>query len=132
MRAIKAEEIVVTAENRMGLLLDLSKIISAADINIRAVSAWTVEGNAFFRLITSDCAKTKDILNGSGYSFQQKEVVIVELPDEIGELNNLASKLKSSGIDLEYIYGTTSKPKYETIIVFSSNNNEKALEVLGS
>ena len=130
MKAVKAEEIVIRSENKIGLLSDISKIISFAGVNVRAVSAWAVEGDAFFRLITSDCKKTKDILSGSGYSFQEKEVVIVELSDEVGSLTDLTSKLKDSGIDLEYVYGTTSKPKYEAIIVFSSTDNQKAMEVL--
>ncbi len=54
------------------------------------------------------------------------------MPDEVGQLHNLALLLKNANIDLTHIYGTTSQPKGSAIIVFSCNDNEKALKVLGA
>jgi hypothetical protein len=42
----------------------------------------------------------------------------------------MASKLKTANIDLTHIYGSTASPRQQAIIVFSSNNNNKALEVI--
>ncbi|MCM8773638.1 MAG: ACT domain-containing protein [Candidatus Omnitrophica bacterium] len=132
MKVVKGEEIFVTTFNKVGTLAAITEIIANAEINIRAISAYVVGDKAFFRLITSDNNKTKEVLSKNNYSWESKEVVIVELIDKAGQLYNLASLLKKANVDLNYIYGTTSKPLTETIIIFSSNNNDKAIDILSS
>ena len=131
MKGVKGTEILFTAENRMGKLEEVARLIKDSGINIRTISAWAVDDKAFFRLITSDNAKAKETLQSLG-NVESKEVVIVEMPDEVGQLYKLAAKLKEANIDLTHIYGTTSEPGKAAIIVFSSNDNEKALKVISS
>lgn len=131
MKAVKAEEIILATDNKMGRLEEIAGIIKTSGINIRAISAWGVEDKAFFRLITSDNKKTKEVLSNLG-SIESKDVVIVEMPDEVGQLHALGKKLKDASIDLTHVYGTTSEPGKSAIIVFSSNNNEKAIEVVSA
>ncbi len=132
MKTTKAKEFLIKSDNKIGTLADLSKVIASRGVNIRAISAWNVDDEAFFRMITSDNTEAEGALKDEGYSFKENDVVVVELPDKVGELNGLANKLKSDGIDLTYVYGTTSKPEYGAIIVLSSNNNDKAIELLTS
>ncbi|MDP2923675.1 MAG: hypothetical protein Q8O30_08170 [Candidatus Omnitrophota bacterium] len=131
MKAVKGEEIFITTENKVGKLEEVTKSVMGNGINIRGISAYAVGDKAYFRLITSDNAKAKEILKKVG-ALQTKEVIIVDMPDEVGQLNNLAAKLKEANVDLMHIYGTTSKPNQSAIIVFSSNNNNKALELISS
>jgi hypothetical protein len=131
MKCVKAEEIFLATENKVGKLEEVCNSIKEKGINIRAICAYALEDKAFFRLITSDNTTTKEVLSNLG-EVESREVIIVELPDEVGMLQQLALRLKQENIDLNYIYGTTSQPHKEAIIVFSSNNNEKALEVISN
>ena len=131
MKAVKGKEILFTRENKIGELEEISRIIKDNGVNIRAISAWAVNGKAVFRLITSDNAKTKELLLAKG-TVEEREVVIVEMLDEVGQLQLLAFKLKGSGLDLDYIYGTTYEPGKSAIIIFSANDNEKALEIISA
>ena len=132
MKVVKGEEVFLTAPNRIGLLEEICKSISESGVNIRAICAYVVDDKALFRIVTSDNTKTKEILEANNYSVEKKEVVIVELPDKVGELYNLASKVKDAGVDLNYIYGTTVAPQENAILVLSSNNNEKVLDLLSA
>ena len=131
MKAVKGKEILFTGENKIGELEEISRIIKDNGVNIRAISAWAVNGKAVFRLITSDNAKTKELLLAKG-TVEEREVVIVEMLDEVGQLQLLAFKLKGSGLDLDYIYGTTYEPGKSAIIIFSANDNEKALGIISA
>ena len=131
MKSVKGKEIVFTTENKVGMLEEISKLIKDEGVDIKGVSAWGEGDKAFFRLLTSDNSKTKGVLQRLG-NIEEKDVVIVDMPDEIGQLQMLSSKLKDVGIDLNYIYGTTSEPGKTAIIVFSSNDNDKALEVISA
>lgn len=129
MKGIKAEELLLTTENKVGKLSEISKLIKDNGINIRAISAWVVEDKAFFRLITSDNLKAKEILGVQG-SLEEKEVIILEMPDQVGQLQSLTSILGNNGIDLQYIYGTAYEAGKSAVVIFASSNNDKALELV--
>ena len=131
MKAVKGKEIIFTGENKIGELEEIARIIKDNGVNIRAISAWAVNGKAVFRLLTSDNAKTKELLLVKG-KVEEREIVIVEMPDEVGQLQLLAFKLKGNGLDLDYIYGTTHEPGKSAIIIFSANDNEKALGIISA
>jgi len=111
----------------------LGKILKGIDIrggvNVRAISAWEDDKKAYFRLVTSDNEKTKEVLQSQG-TIQEKDVVIADMPDEVGQLDAMAAGLKEAGINLTHIYGTTSEPGKSAIIIFSSDDNDKALDIL--
>jgi hypothetical protein len=129
MKAVKGEEIVLSTENKIGLLGEVANLVKDSDVNIRALNAYVIEDKAIFRLVTSDNAKAKEILKNAG-SVDATEVVIVEMADKVGELADLASKLKDANIDLRHIYGSTMKEGEPANVIFASNNNDKALEVI--
>lgn len=129
MKAVKGEELILTVENKVGKLEEVTKLLTEKEINLRGISAYVIDGKAVLRLITSDNFKAKEILKSLG-TLAAKEVIIVDIPDEVGQLNLIAIKLKAAGIDLTHIYGTTSKPHQSAIIVFASTDNNKALEVI--
>jgi len=131
MKAVKGTEVLFTGENKIGELEEIARVIKDNGVNIRAISAWAVNGKAVFRLVTSDNVKTKELLLAKG-EVEEREVVIVEMPDEVGQLQLLASKLKGNGLDLDYIYGTTYEPGKYAIIIFAANDNEKALGIISA
>ena len=132
MKAVKAQEVLITVENKIGALTHILSLIAEAGISIKSISAWVVDNIASFRLITSQNLKIQNILSGYNYSIEEKDVVVLGLPDEVGALKNLTIELKEADIDLLYLYGTTSKPEDEAVLIFSSNNNDKAVETLNS
>ncbi|MDP8290080.1 MAG: hypothetical protein P9M02_03825 [Candidatus Susulua stagnicola] len=131
MKATKGTEILFTGENKIGELEEISRIFKDVGVNIRAISAWAVNDKAVFRFVTSDNIKIKELLLKRG-SVEEREIIIVELPDETGQLQLLTSKLKGNGLNLDYMYGTTYEPGKYAIIIFSANDNNKALEMLST
>lgn len=129
MKAVKGKEIVIVANNKVGELEKIARTLKEEGVNIRAISAWVFEDKAYFRLIGSDNERIQKVLGNLG-SLEEKDVIIVDMPDEVGQLFLLASVLKDNGIDLNYMYGTTSESGKSAIIVFSSSNDNKALEVV--
>lgn len=131
MKAVKGEELILTCDNKVGRLDELTSLLKEKNINLRGISAYVVDSKAIFRLITSDNVKAKEALKKIG-SLEAKEVIIVDMPDEVGQLSLIAKKLKDANIDLMHIYGTTSKPHESAIIVFASNDNNKALTIIAA
>ncbi|MCM8786501.1 MAG: hypothetical protein NC935_00380 [Candidatus Omnitrophica bacterium] len=129
MKAVRGEEIFLITENKIVKLDQITKIIKDNNVNIRAINAYSDGIKAYFRLLTSNNTTTKEILKKFG-TVESKDVIIVDMPDEIGQLHILASKLKEANVDITYMYGTAATPKGSAIVVFSSGDNNKALEAL--
>ena len=127
MRAVKGKELYLTTEDKVGKLQEIANAVKAQGVNIRAVSAWGTEGKAYFRLVTSNNEQAKTALQSQG-TIEEKEVIIADMPDEPGQLEAFAAKMKSACINLTHIYGTTSEPGTPVIIIFSFNNNDKSLD----
>jgi hypothetical protein len=122
------KEIVLTVVNKIGILADMSKIISSHGINIEAVAGYATNNEAKIMMVTDDNLRAGDALKKAGYkSVKEEEVVIVELENKAGALKLVTSNLASEGIDIKHVYGTTCPGGCPTKIVLSTSENEKAL-----
>ena len=126
----KGKEIRVITENKVGVLSQITGYISDEGVNIEDICAYATGDQALFYLITDNNEKVKKILSEKGYNVEEKEVVILSLENRPGALSKVSARLKEEGINLHYIYGTTCDGGERTTVVFSSDNNEKAVEVL--
>lgn len=125
------KELFIETVNKVGMLEELTSKIAAKGVNIEAVNAYVVGDKAYFRLIVTDIAKAKSAL--AGFKAEEKEVVIVNLKNKVGAAGEIASKLKKANINLTHVYGSICacrKNECNSLFIFSSNNNQKAIEVL--
>lgn len=125
-----AKQILAVSENRVGMLADASAAISETGANIKAISAYAVENRAFFRILTSDNQKAKSALEAKGFEASEQDIVMLELPNRVGILKEAADKLKAAGINLTYIYGTTCAGSCDCLLIFASNDNAQAMQIL--
>jgi len=130
MKGTKATELQVSLEDKAGALGEVTSLLKQEGVNIRAVAGWVQEGKALIRILASDTQKAKEVLS-SRFEAEEKEVVIVDMPNETGQLDSLSSSLKDAGVNMTYIYGTTSEAGRPATLVFSSDNNDKAVEAIG-
>jgi len=125
------KQIVAETENKVGMLAEVTGAVASSGANIRAICAYGMGDKAVFYLITDNNEKALSSLKSKGYKIREDEVVAADLVNEIGSASSMAKKLKDAGIDLNYIYGSTGEAKEEALIVFKSNNNAKAVTLIG-
>jgi len=123
--------IIVTVANKIGVLADMSKILADHGINIEAVKGYAENGKAKIMLVTDDNLRSIDALKKSGYkSAVESEMIMLELENNPGALNNITAKLASEEIDIKFIYGTTCPSGCPARIILSTSDDEKALVAL--
>lgn len=123
--------IIVTVANKIGVLADMSKILADHGINIEAVKGYAENGKAKIMLVTDDSLRSIDALKKSGYkSAVESEMIMLELENNPGALNNITAKLASEEIDIKFIYGTTCPGGCPARIILSTTDDEKALVAL--
>lgn len=129
-KARLGKQLLAVTENKVGMLAEVCAEVSGAGVNIQAINAYGIGEKANFRLLSDNNQKAKEILQAKGYEVNEQDVVLVELPNRVGALKETGEKLKAKGVDLMYIYGTTCSGDCDCLLVFSSNNNAQAIEVL--
>lgn len=124
------KQLLAVTENKVGMLATVCSEVSGAGVNIQAINAYGIGDKANFRLLTDNNQKAREVLQVKGYKVSEQDVVMLELPNQVGALKETGDKLKAAGIDLSYIYGTTCSGDCDCLLVCGSNNNAQAIEVL--
>ena len=106
-QAVLAKELVVEVSDKQGLFAEITAIIADAGVNITAICAYAVSDKAFFRILTGDNARAKNVLVKKVFKVEENDVVTVMLEDKVGRAKELALKLKESKVNLYSLYGTT-------------------------
>jgi hypothetical protein len=127
-KARKVKEIRLFMLDKIGLLSEVTTAIAKAKVNINTICAYAMENHAFFMLTTSSHAKAKKALAPLGFGIEEKDVIQVEVPNKPGELQKVAEKIASAGIDIEYMYATTGGGK--ATCVFKTADDQKAMKVI--
>ncbi|MCF7875007.1 MAG: ACT domain-containing protein [Candidatus Omnitrophica bacterium] len=131
MKGVKATELIVSLEEKSGALGEVTSLLKQEGINIRAISGWIQQDTAMIRVVTSDNQRAKEVLS-SRFEISEKEIVIVGVPDKIGNLDSLSNLLKEAGVNMTHIYGTTSGEGQSAALVLASSDNDKAIEVISA
>ena len=124
------KELAIAVEDKAGVLAGISSLIADHGISITAITASGAAGKAIIRMLTDDNLRTSDALKAKGYDVDEQEVVLVELENKPGALKLISKKIADEGIGLTHLYGSTCGGSSAATIVFSSNDNEKAVVTL--
>jgi hypothetical protein len=124
------KELVVRAENRVGLLAQIARLLSDRGINILAVSIQVEGEEAVIHVVTDAQTYARDALRDAELAVEEREAVAVELPHRPGFLRRVTEALARRDLDIRYLYSTAPEGGERSLVVFSCNNNGKAVLLL--
>jgi hypothetical protein len=128
-KATKAKLLSFSMKDRPGLLSEVTSLLAGAKVNITAICAYAMDKTAFFDMTTENNAKAKKALAAMGLKIQEDDVIAVEMPNKAGELDKVAKVISGAGINITYMYGTTSAGRLSTCL-FSTSDDRKALRLI--
>ncbi len=111
------QQISVFVENKQGKLVETIKKMADNGINIRAMSIADTKDFGILRMITSDNAKTKEVLSDNTV-VNTTEVIAVKMADVPGALYKVMDILSSAGVNIEYLYAFTASDALGAYVVF--------------
>lgn len=127
---MKVDQLSIFLENRAGRLAEVTRILSEADVNIRALSLADTSDFGILRLIVSDFDKAKDKLKESGFTVGRTTVVAVKVPDTPGGLHSILSMLQDAGINVEYMYAFVQQSGDSAVLILRFDRTEQGIELL--
>ena len=127
---MRVEQISVFLENKAGRLAEVTRILSEAGVNIRALSLADTSDFGILRLIVNDNEKAKEALRANGFTVGKTDVVAVEVEDRPGGLHKILDILRKAGINVEYMYAFVQQSGNNAVIIFRFDNLDEAVRVL--
>ncbi|MDD4908168.1 MAG: ACT domain-containing protein [Candidatus Omnitrophica bacterium] len=124
------KQILITMPNKVGLLSNITTVIMSLGINIEGVSASASGEQAQIMIVTEDNRTAIEALRTKGYVVKEDDVVMMELEDDPGTLEDACSRLAAENIDIKYIYGTSCPSGCPAQLVINTSNNTKAMSIL--
>lgn len=128
-RVKQVNELQVVTPNEPGILGRVLGTLANAGVNLQALCAYSEDKKGTFLLLTSNNKKAEKALKALGYEVKENPVVTVEIEDRIGAGAEVGALLGNAVIDVHYCYGS-SIGAGKALLVFSTSDNEKALETL--
>ena len=115
--------------NQPGALVEAVQAISAAGINIRAMSIAEANDFGILRIIVSDSDKVCQLL-GDRFLISKTSVVAARMDDRSGALRPILAALNESNINIEYMYAFTGTGPEEAYVVLRVQDPDLAEDVL--
>jgi hypothetical protein len=123
-------EIVLTAENRTGLLAEIGRLLGDMGISLLSIALETTAETAVIRLLTTSQSYAKDALREAGFEVEERDVVVIELPHYPGFLSRVSEAMARKGLSLIDLHATVSEEGSTGVVVFSCSNNGRAVQML--
>lgn len=128
-KAKKVKQLSFEMPDRAGLLSEFTAAIAKAKVNINAICAYGMDNRAYFMLNTEGNAKAKKALASLAGAINEENVVSVEMPNKVGELQKVSKRIADAGINIFYMYGTVGAGKSSTCI-FKTEDDKKTIKVI--
>ena len=124
-------QISVFLENRTGQLAEITRLLAAKGIDIRAISIAETADYGLARMIVDDSHKASSILLQHGDILSMTPVWAVEVPDRPGGLAELLGVLAEYHVDVEYMYSLFAHQEGKAYMVLRISDEPRFLDALG-
>ncbi|OGX28044.1 MAG: hypothetical protein A2705_04680 [Omnitrophica WOR_2 bacterium RIFCSPHIGHO2_01_FULL_52_10] len=130
IKAELARQLMVRGEDEIGMLAQITRVISKSDINLVALCAYSIGNNVAVMFVTDDNNEAKRILAAKGYDVQEEEVILLSIDNQPGALQKVTDKIAEAGIDLTLVYGSVDESAAVNRSVVISNNNLEVMMII--
>jgi len=101
-----AYQVSIFLENKIGHLERVTAVLKQAQINIRTMNLnHTANGWGILNLVVSNPALAHELLLENGLSAALREIVVIEMIDQPGGLDDLLKEIVKAGVNFTNAYG---------------------------
>lgn len=100
------KDFTIQLTHRPGDLARVVQALSRRGLNVKAISAVAIGGQAVAHIIPDDVESARAALEAASIRFEESEVATVLLENRAGELARVTGRLAEENINLEAVYLT--------------------------
>jgi hypothetical protein len=126
------KQLALFLENRPGMLARVCDALSAAKINIYAISVSDTVDHSVVRMVLSDPAKALFVFEEHGTLVVEDEVLMMTGDNKPGSLARMAHRLAAGKVNIEYAYCATPPDAKKGLLILRVSDPRKAMKLLNS
>lgn len=120
----------VHMENRPGALAELTEALSAAGVNMLAISVPDTAEFGTVRVLPDKVLEARSALEEAGFAHAAVDVLAVDLPHKPGSLAKMARLLADEQVVIRYAYATNAEGAEHGLCVLRVDDIHKGKEIL--
>ena len=120
------KELTIFTPNKPGQLAKVLTAIARAKVNITAMDSSSGYDLNMVRLVTSNPAQTRKVLEKLGHTVSEATVLGFAVPDRPGELAQLTRCIGRAKVNIDYNYVTAPARGDEALMIFHVSDFEAA------
>lgn len=124
------QQLSVFLQNEPGRLAAITTALAEGGVDLRALSIADTAEFGILRMLVSDAARAKNILERGRYAARVTPVTVVAVPDVPGGLASVLTLLAGAGVDIEYMYSLIGRGENQAYMVFRATDGPKLLATL--
>ena len=127
VKSVLDKQLLVTVNNKIGTLAEITNIIAGSGINLLAVCAYGVDNKGTIMFVSEDNKEATKLLKAKKYDVREEEVVLLTLDNKPGALQSVTKQIAALGVDVNLIYGSVDKDGKSCRLVLVSEDNGTVL-----
>ena len=104
-------------------------MLKECGVNILSLSLADTTEFGLLRLMVDNAQLGKEKLNENGFSSLLSNVSIIQIPHEVGSLQELLRIIDENGVNIEYMYGLSIESE-KAHVVLKASDTEKVEQIL--
>ena len=128
-----AKQLSIALVNKPGRLAALLAALNKGKVNFRALAVMDSRERGKLRFVPDDYEAAVGVLGKTGVRFETTDVLLVEIPGQLGGFRNTCERLAAEHLNIDYAYsslGSPGKAKGGSLAVVKVNDLAKAQRVL--
>ena len=120
----------VFLENKVGMLLELTRTLGEATVHICGLSVVDTADAAVVRMVVDDPDHCREALHKASLPFSESSLVVAELPRGPEKLDNVLRQLVAAEVNIQYTYSLMVRPRDKALLALHCEDPEYARDVL--
>ena len=127
---MKIRQLSLFIENKPGHLRKACRLLADAGIDVETMALADTEQFGIIRFIIKDWEKAKAIFEKEGIVVRETELIAAMVEDRPGGLADLLEAIDHADLNIEYMYGFSSKITDKAVMFLRFNDPDLALKAL--
>ncbi len=127
---MKIKQISIFLENAAGRMAEVTRVLKAGGINLRAIMIADTADFGILRIIVDDPERALTVLHDANFTVKTTDVLSVTISDKVGSLADVLHLFEETGINIEYLYAALEKAGETAVVIFKVEDLEKGLAVV--
>jgi hypothetical protein len=112
--------------NCPGALVEIAEALGNEHVNIEGIAGLTVLEEGVIALITDDPGKARRVLQEKNIDVEEREALVIDLPNHPGELATLLDRLRNDRINVLSCYPAVEKNQ----VIITVDQLDRTKEIL--